>query len=78
MLFDNPGQLESVAARSRNFRKRSSLSVTIHWKAVEQYFTVGLFVFAGFGKFINFGFGTVRSERDNTLFGLMVVNRISM
>ena len=31
--------------------------MTIHWKIVEQYFTVVLFVF------INFGLGTVRSER---------------
>ena len=39
--------------------------MTIHWKAVEQYFTVILFVFqfCNFGKFINFGLGTVRSER---------------
>ena len=35
-----------------------------HWKAVEQYFTVVLFVFqvCNFVKFINFGLGTVRSE----------------
>ena len=43
-------------------------SVTIHWKAVEQYFSVILFVFqfypvCNFGQFINFGLGTVRSER---------------
>ena len=42
--------------------------MTIHWKAVEQYFTVVLFVFRfspvfNFGKFDNFGHGTVRSER---------------
>ena len=45
--------------------------MTIHWKAVEQYFTVVLllwFVFqlnpvCNVGKFIIFGFGTVRSER---------------
>ena len=44
------------------------LSVTINWKAVEQYFTVVLFVFqfysvCDFGKFISFGLGTIRSER---------------
>ena len=42
--------------------------MTIHWKAVEQYFTVVLFVFrfylvCNFGIFVNFGLGTVRSER---------------
>ena len=42
--------------------------MTIHWKAVEQYFTVVLLVFQfspvlNFGKFINFELGTVRSER---------------
>ena len=42
--------------------------MTIHCKAVEQYFTVMLFgfqfyPFCNFGKFINFGLGTVRSER---------------
>ena len=41
---------------------------TIHWKAVEQYFTVVLFVFqfypvCNFGTFIKFGLGTVGSER---------------
>ena len=40
-------------------------------KAVEQYFTVVMFVFqlspvCNFGKLINFGLGTVRSERANT------------
>ena len=42
--------------------------MTIGWKAVEQYFTVVLFVFksyefCNFRKFINIGLGTVRSER---------------
>ena len=42
--------------------------MTIHWKAVEQYFTVVLFVFqcyplCSFDRFINFGLGTVRRER---------------
>ena len=42
--------------------------MTIHWKSVEQYFTVELFVFpfhlvCNFGKFINFVLGTVRNER---------------
>ena len=41
---------------------------TIYWKAVEQYFTVKLFVFqfypvCDFGKFINLALGTIRSER---------------
>ena len=40
----------------------------IHWKAVDQYSTVVLFVFqfyplCNFGKFISFGLGTVRRER---------------
>ena len=34
-------------------------SVTIDWKAAEQYFTVVLFVF---GRFINFGLGTFKSK----------------
>ena len=42
--------------------------MTIRWKAVEQYFTVKLFVFqfyplCNFVKFINFGVGIVTSER---------------
>ena len=42
--------------------------MTNRWEAVEQYFAVVLFVFyfyqvCNFGKFINFGLGTVRSER---------------
>ena len=44
--------------------------MTIHWKAVEQYFGVVLFVFQFYlvckcGKFIHFGIGTVRSEMVN-------------
>ena len=40
----------------------------IHWKAVDQYFTVVLFgaqfyPVCKFSKFINFGLGTVNSER---------------
>ena len=40
----------------------------VRWKAVEQYFTVVLFVFqfhpvCNLGKFISFGLGTVSSER---------------
>ena len=40
----------------------------IHWKAVQQYFTVVLFVFqfypdCNFGKFINFVLGTAMCER---------------
>ena len=47
-------------------------SVTIRCKAVEQYFTVVLFVFqfypvCNFGKFIFLGLGAVRSERVNPL-----------
>ena len=42
--------------------------MTIHWKAVEQYFTVELFVFqcysvCNFGKFDNFGLGIIRREK---------------
>ena len=42
--------------------------MTIHWKAVEQYFPVELFVFQFYPvcnvrKFINFGLGTVRREK---------------
>ena len=43
--------------------------MTIRWKAaVEQYFTVVLFVFqfypvCNFGNFMYFGLGTVKSER---------------
>ena len=33
-------------------------SMTIHWKAAEQYFTVVMFVFQ-----FSFGLGTLRSER---------------
>ena len=45
--------------------------MTIKWKSVEQYFAVVLFVFQFYhdvgycGKFINFGLGTVKSERVN-------------
>ena len=51
-------------------------NVTIHWKAVAQYFTVVLFVFqfypvCNFTKLINFGPGTVRSERVS-FFGRLV------
>ena len=42
--------------------------MTIHWKTVEQYFTVVQFIFKffpvyNFGKFINFRLESVRSER---------------
>ena len=42
--------------------------MTIHWKAVKQYFTVVLFRFqfypvCNFGKFISFGIGTVKREK---------------
>ena len=41
--------------------------MTLHWKAEEQYFTAVLFAFqfypvCHFGKCVNFGPGTVRSE----------------
>ena len=36
--------------------------MTIHWKAVEQYFTVVLFVFQYY-PVSSFGLGNVRSER---------------
>ena len=44
--------------------------MTIHWKAVELYFTVVMFVFkcslgGNFGKFISVGLGSVRCERVN-------------
>ena len=41
-------------------------SVTIHWKAVEQYFTAVLFIFypvCNFENFINVGPKTVKSEK---------------
>ena len=50
--------------------------MTLHWKAVEQYFTVVLLVFqfypgCNFGKFINFGLNsTVRNERVNLKVGI--------
>ena len=40
--------------------------MTIHWKAVEHYFAMvllSIYPVCNFGKFVNFGFGTVRSER---------------
>ena len=50
------------------------------WKAVEQYFTVVLFVsqvypVCNFGKFIDFGFGTVMSEWVNC-FSVMVIKSL--
>ena len=46
--------------------------MTIQWKAVEQYINVVLLVFqfnpvCNFAKFINFGLGTIRSERVKVL-----------
>ena len=46
----------------------------IHLQAVEQYFTVGLFMFQcflgyNFGKLVDFGLGTVRGERVKLLLG---------
>ena len=47
--------------------------MTIHWKAIEQYFAVAaaffnfFFLFVcDFAKLINFGLGTVRTERVNS------------
>ena len=57
--------------------------MTIRCKAIEQCFTVALFVFhffrvCNFGKFINLRFGTVRSERVKALERVTVdVNRAS-
>ena len=47
--------------------------MTIHWKTVEQYFTVVIFVFlsyrvCNFETFIKFGFGTVRTETVKQLY----------
>ena len=44
--------------------------MTIHWKAVEQYFIVVLFGFQfhpdyNFGNYISFGHGIVRSDMVN-------------
>ena len=41
--------------------------MTIHWKAVKQYFAVVLFVYpvSNFGTFLNFELGTARGERIN-------------
>ena len=44
-----------------SFDSMTELSVTIHWKAVKQYFTVMLFA-CNFGKFIKFVLGIVKSE----------------
>ena len=46
--------------------------MTIHWKAVEQYFTLLLFVFqfyplCNFGEFIKFGLAVVRNESVNNV-----------
>ena len=46
-------------------------SETIHWKSIEQYFTVVLFVFqlnpvCNFGKFISFGLSTFRVNTPPT------------
>ena len=43
--------------------------MTIHWKAVEQYFAVVFYIFTQFNcnyeKFISFGLGNVRREMVN-------------
>ena len=39
--------------------------MTIHWKAVEQYVTVVLFVFQFYPVCVSFGLGTVRTEKVN-------------
>ena len=53
---------------TQSFDYMDSKVLTIHWKAIEQYFAGVLFVFrfspvCYFGKFINIGLGAFRSER---------------
>ena len=71
VLFVNPLTLRVKPWVIQSFLTFDSMDRTlkcdIHWKAVEQYFTVVLFVFQSYpvcklGKFINFGLRTVRSE----------------
>ena len=57
--------------------------MTIPWKAVKKCFTVMLFVFqiytlCRFGKFINFGIGTVRNERLESLLNGPRVGRMDI
>ena len=47
--------------------------MTIHWKAVRQYFNCG--TVCDFEKY-SFGFGTVRSERVNDTKELLYLQRI--
>ena len=54
---------------SFSFYEQEPSSVTIRWKAVEQYFTVVMFVLpflpvCNLGKVIHFGLGTLKSEKD--------------
>ena len=57
--------------------------MTTRWKAVEQYVTVVLFGFSvfysicNFGKFINFGLGTVSSERVISIYTLSALGVLS-
>ena len=60
-------------------------SVAIRWKAVEQYFTEVLFMFpvypvCNFETFLDFGLGTVRSEKVNQvqLLQYYVVKRLRL
>ena len=51
--------------------------MAIHWKAVEQYFTVCVSILPSFRKFINFGLGTVWSETVKLWCEHRITNRIS-
>ena len=54
--------------------------MTIHWKAVEQYFAVVLFVFQFYpvcnvGKVITFALGTVRIEKGFSIRAWFHINQ---
>ena len=55
--------------------------MTIYWKAVEQYFSVVLFVFqfpvCMFAKFIDIGLGTINNQRVKIKLFLTVYSRRS-
>ena len=56
--------------------------MAVRWKAVELYFTVVLFVFqfypvCNFGKFDNFGFDIIRSERVKIILSRNALEAIS-
>ena len=53
--------------------------MTIHWKAVELYFTVVLFVMffnINFGKFVYFGIGTLVSDRVKAVFDVSLLHTL--